>query len=162
MQTYIYILLIAVLYIREAFDSLNNWTALINNINNITTGDEKLASSNLGKRYFPPDEPDTFNRLPNGVQRQLNGLPVVFAFRCRQGQRAKIDCLCPKIRPRSWGNQINTSLFQTGPSIFVYKPAVSKLFEHVSLSKCKYYLLSDQRHYGMCYNDSLMLSRLSK
>jgi len=47
-------LVMAVFYLREAFDSNNNWTALINNfiINKVTTGDTKLASFSFGKRFF--------------------------------------------------------------------------------------------------------------
>jgi len=53
---------------------VDNWTALIYNINKVTNGGKKIASFNFRNRYFPLEEPDTFNLLPNEVQRQLNGL----------------------------------------------------------------------------------------
>jgi len=53
---------------------VDNWTALIDQINAVKNGGEKIASFNFRNRYFPLEEPDTFNLLPNETQRQLNGL----------------------------------------------------------------------------------------
>jgi len=87
---------------------VDNWTALIYNIMNVTTGSEKIASFNFRHRYFPLEEPDTFNLLPNEVQRQLNGLASGYRFQmlsrtmCENqllahGQRGKIMGLPEKI-----------------------------------------------------------------